>query len=300
MDATAISDNYQQARLERWNITVTPRRHFLARFSLQQKIGFILMIIALGGLLAAFAPIYQVEINYFFKRLGDGMGSRILFIKRTLFAPVSFAPQPSALPAPVVFNPLKNADGSDIIPINTDFSIVIPKLGINAPVIAGVNPAQPASYVEALKKGVAHASTSFYPNENGTVYLFSHSTNYAWYVKDLNAVFYLVKDLTPGDTIVLIYLHNRYTYQMTEQRIISAKDISYLPPPAGARRLILQTCWPPGTTFKRLLVFAKLIDEQPLTQPTAPSAAPTNNQPSVSVSQNTGLRGSFATLLSSK
>jgi LPXTG-site transpeptidase (sortase) family protein len=146
--------------------------------------------------------------------------------------------------------------------VNQDFSIVIPKIGVNAPVIANVDPTTFAKYADALKAGVAHAGTSFLPDGNGTVYLFSHSTNYDWFVKDLNAVFYLVKNLNKSDTIVLIYNRKRYTYKITGKQVVASKSTSYLYPSAGKKNLILQTCWPPGSTAERLLIFADLIDSQ--------------------------------------
>jgi len=96
------------------------------------------------------------------------------------------------------------------------------------------------------------------------VYLFSHSTNYAWFVKDLNAIFYLLKNLHTGDQIVLVYKEKVYTYALREKRVVSPTEVSYLAPVSGTRGLILQTCWPPGSTTERLLLFADLIQEQDL------------------------------------
>ncbi len=94
------------------------------------------------------------------------------------------------------------------------------------------------------------------------MYLFSHSTNYDWFVKDLNAVFYLLKNLTDGDLIVIYYKGRQYTYKLREKRVVKPTDVSYLIPQKGTRTLILQTCWPPGSTTERLLLFADLVEEQ--------------------------------------
>lgn len=171
-------------------------------------------------------------------------------------------PLPIPEAVPVIFDPLKTPDGVSIAPINTEFSLIVPKIGINAEVIPAVNPTKPGEYQEALKKGVAHASTSFFPDEDGTVYLFSHSTNYDWFVKDLNAVFYLLKNLETGDLVVLFYKGARYTYKLTDKQIVAPTAVSFLVPQPGAKKLILQTCWPPGSTTERLLLFADLIEEE--------------------------------------
>lgn len=169
-------------------------------------------------------------------------------------------PQPLPKSVPVIFNPLVTPDGASIAPVNTEFSLIIPNIGVNAEVIPAVNPADPKDYLAALDTGIAHASTSFFPDEDGTVYLFSHSTNYDWFVRDLNAVFYLLKNLETDDLIVLFYKGRQYTYRLTDKKIVSPSDVSYLVPQSGAKRLILQTCWPPGSTSERLLIFADLVD----------------------------------------
>lgn len=204
-----------------------------------------LIALSLGGIAGPLTPAIRLETQYAFQR-------------------ISFARPPLArLPksVPIIFNPLKTEDGASIDPVNTDFSLIVPKVGINTSVIPAVNPTDPKDYGEALKKGVAHASTSYFPDEDGTVYLFSHSTNYDWFVSDLNAVFYLLKNLTEGDLIVVYYKGRQYTYKLREKRVVAPTDVSYLIPQKGTKTLILQTCWPPGSTSERLLLFADLVEE---------------------------------------
>lgn len=223
------------------------------RLPIRQLIGIILLFVALGAFVSAFSPIIFSELNFRFDT-----AIALLFAQEKK-PEITVKTDESK----ITYNPLANQNGTTVLPINTDFAIIIPKLGINSPVVAGVNPGSWASYTEALKKGVAHSASSFYPNENGAVYLFSHSTNYEWFVRDLNAIFYLIKDLEPKDPIVIIYMGHRYTYEMRDKKIVSSKDLTYLQPIPGQKRLILQTCYPPGTTLKRLLLFADLVDERP-------------------------------------
>ena len=224
---------------------VKTSKNFLFR-----KLGLGLLMVALGGLAGPFLPEARLEAGYLF--------SQIKTRSDLVLNP------PKALPpaVPVVFNPLAQPDGSLISPVDPNFSLIIPKIGINAKVISSVNPADPQGYLEALKSGVAHASTSFFPDQNGTVYLFSHSTNYDWFVKDLNAVFYLLKNLNEGDLIVISYKNKLYTYKLTAKKVVSSDQVSYLTGQPGVRSLILETCWPPGSTAERLLIFANLMEEQ--------------------------------------
>lgn len=224
------------------------------RLSRTKKLGIAMILFCFGAFLAAATPFLQLDSRYMVDQIQASIIERLNSMKQQARV-LTNAPQPRP-----ELNPLVAPDGSPIVPVNTDFSIIVPKLGINATVIPGVNPSQKFGYQELLKKGVAHASTSFYPNENGTVYLFSHSTNYEWFVDDLNAVFYLLKNAEPGDYVVLMYIGDRYTYQIREKKIVSSREVAYLQPQSGTRTLILQTCYPPGTFYKRLLVFADLIE----------------------------------------
>jgi LPXTG-site transpeptidase (sortase) family protein len=236
-----------------------------------QKLGLILVFISIGALLAAAWPFVGLEAGYTLATARLALTEKVaslLRVEKPTAPPILAQAKPD-------LNPLVAPDGTEIVPVNTDFSLVIPSIGINASIIPGVNPASTTGYNDALKKGVAHASTSFYPNENGTVYLFSHSTNYEWFVKDLNAVFYLLKNVKPGDYVVVMYLGDRYTYKIRESKIVGAREVSYLTPQYGTRTLILQTCWPPGTYYKRMLFFADFVEakhfgnfEQEIQKPT--------------------------------
>ena len=230
--------------------TASKQREKRASGGIVRKLGFGLVALALGGITGPLIPSIRLESSYY-----RGLLSQMVAVKVD-------PPKPLPPAVPVLFNPLVTEDGASIDPINTDFSLIVPKVGINAPVIPSVDPTNPGKYLEALKTGVAHASTSFFPDENGTVYLFSHSTNYDWFVKDINAVFYLLKNLNEHDLIVIFYQGKRYTYRLREKRIVKPSEISYLVPQSGKKTLILQTCWPPGSTTERLLLFADLIEEQ--------------------------------------
>ena|SRR3990167_7951544 len=144
-----------------------------------------------------------------------------------------------------------------LVPADPNFSIIIPKIGANAKVIANVNAASELEYTAALKKGVAHAGGTSFPGEDSSIYLFAHSTDYFYNVGTYNAIFYLIYKLEIGDEISLIYKGVRYKYLVSEKKIVSANEVQYLTRKTDFEYLTLQTCWPLGTTFKRLLVFAR-------------------------------------------
>ncbi|HMS22891.1 MAG TPA: sortase [Candidatus Levybacteria bacterium] len=153
---------------------------------------------------------------------------------------------------------LSNKKVQILTPVDTSFSVVIPKIGANEKVTPNVNPADGGEYLEVLKHTVAHARGTSLPGLNGTTYLFAHSADNFWDVGRYNAVFYLLKDLHVGDDISVFFNEKRYNYTVYDKKIVDPSEVGYLAANIGqGERLILQTCWPPGTTWKRLLIFAK-------------------------------------------
>lgn len=148
-----------------------------------------------------------------------------------------------------------------LIPVDPNFSIVIPKIAANAKILANIDPVDEKTYLEALQKGVAHAAGTAFPGEGGHIFLFAHSTDYFWNVGTYNAVFYLLGKLVKGDEVNVFYKGQRYVYKVIDKKIVDPKQVEYLTRKSNKEFLTLQTCWPPGTTFKRLLVFAVRVAE---------------------------------------
>lgn len=151
-------------------------------------------------------------------------------------------------------------------PVNTDFSIVIEKIGVNAPVVRDVPVSNEDAYIEALKNGVAHASSAPYPSEEpGNVYLFAHSSINFWRLGKYAKVFNLLRKLEPGDNVNVFYEDKQYTYEVLNKEILKGFDTYPLTRTTLEPILTLQTCDPPGTTFNRLVVTAQLVDVKPVT-----------------------------------
>ena len=149
-----------------------------------------------------------------------------------------------------------------LVPKDPNFSIIVEKIGADAPVIANVDASNKQVYNEALKRGVAHALGTAFPGQPGVTYLFAHSTDTIFNVPRFNAVFYLLKDMEPGDRIVVFFAGKRYDYVTVEKKITEPEDVSYFKLRTDEQILVMQTCYPPGTTWKRLLVIAKPASSQ--------------------------------------
>ena len=147
----------------------------------------------------------------------------------------------------------------ELQPVDTDFGIVIPKIGANAKVIAKVDPYNSLVYQRALTQGVAHAKTSSLPGQPGNVFIFSHSSVNFYEASRYNSIFYLLNKLEPGDEIRLYYQGQPIIYRVSETKIVSSSAVNYLQAGTGESSLTLMTCWPAGTTYKRLLVIARPV-----------------------------------------
>jgi LPXTG-site transpeptidase (sortase) family protein len=142
-----------------------------------------------------------------------------------------------------------------------NYSIYIEKIGAISRVIPDVNIDDKRAYMKALSEGVAAVSGMANPGEVGTTYLFAHSVasplDYARY----NAVFYLLDKLSIGDKIEVVYGGKLFAYEMVGREIVAASDTRYLVDQKMSEKLVLQTCYPPGTSWKRLLVIARRIGD---------------------------------------
>ena len=149
-----------------------------------------------------------------------------------------------------------------IKPVDREFGIVIPKISANARVISNVDPFDSKKYQVALTKGVAHALGSGYPGNAGNTFIFAHSSRDWYTANQYNSVFYLLYKLEKGDKIEMYYKNKRYIYEVTVKKFVEASEVSYLNSFATENTsiLTLMTCWPPGTTLKRLIIQARISD----------------------------------------
>lgn len=149
-------------------------------------------------------------------------------------------------------------DGDVMVAADPTFSIVVPKIGANAPVVPDVDPYDEGAYRAALRKGVAHASPSVMPGERGNTFLFAHSSDDAYARNRYNTVFYLLTELVPGDRFYIVRDGTVYAYRVYESREVAPDDVAYLFATSEYSVATLMTCIPAGTTARRLLVFGVL------------------------------------------
>lgn len=143
------------------------------------------------------------------------------------------------------------------------YFIQIPKIKAQAPVVLNVDPWNEKEYRSKLKKGVAHAISTSLPGEKGVSYLFAHSSDDPWRVTRYNTVFFRLGELNLNDEIIIFKDGNKYIYKVFDKKIVWPSDVEYLTKTINNEKkleqsiLILQTCYPIGTAFQRLLIFAE-------------------------------------------
>ena len=141
--------------------------------------------------------------------------------------------------------------------MDKSFSLWIEKIKAQSMVYINTDAFDSRQYKPVLMQGVAHARGTALPGEGkGNIYLFAHSTDTTLNIVRYNAVFFLLRKLEKGDQVVVYYQGKRYVYQIFDKFITEGADTRYLTRGSGPETLVLQTCWPPGTTWKRLLVLA--------------------------------------------
>jgi len=141
-------------------------------------------------------------------------------------------------------------------PIDREFGILIPKINANAHVIKNVNPFKEKEYQLALSQGVAHAKDTALPGQKGNIFIFSHSSSDFFNAAKHNSVFYLLSKLEKEDQIKLFYEDKEYDYSVDNKKIVETDAVEYLTDETKNETLTLMTCWPPGTSLKRLIIQA--------------------------------------------
>ncbi len=220
-------------------------------------IGYLAFLLGLTLFIFMLGPIAQAEFGY--------RWDKMLGVKRTVPRIISAVEQPGQQVSepqetggPVNFSSVTASENS-IIPVSTEYGIVIEKINANARIVAQVNPANEQQYVAALGSGVAEALGSTPPGQPGNLYLFSHSTDAPWNIVRFNAIFYLLRELESGDRVIIFYQNKRYDYVVFDKKVVNPTDVSYLTNKYDSPVLTLQTCDPPGTLLNRLIVRAKLV-----------------------------------------
>jgi sortase A len=127
--------------------------------------------------------------------------------------------------------------------------IDIPRIGADYVVVKGTGTGD-------LRKGPGSYPQTPLPGAPGTVAIAGHRTTYG-------APFRHIDRLEPGNTITVTMPYGRFTYAVQSTRIVGP-DAIWVINRVGYDRLVLSACHPLYSASKRIVVFAKLVNERPL------------------------------------
>lgn len=192
----------------------------------------------------------SAQIKYWF---GQGATEKIVQLVSPSVNPTkSVTPTPSATPLV-----------RRILPVvqSKDYVLVIPALGVKAPIVLEKS-TDPDQIFNRLEEGVVHYNDSPLPGEPGVSLILGHSSAYPWYKGQYGSVFALLNKLQPGETFTVQNGSRTLTYKVTGSLVFHPfskdKSIQQFEQASGSN-IILVSCWPVGTNFKRIAVKAQLI-----------------------------------------
>ena len=204
-----------------------------------------LIVLGIFFLTLSFGPLIVSEVWFFFKELKSQEYS----------LEVEDGQKDSVFARFLSKNPIK------LNPVNTNFALVIEKIGVNAPIVANVSVSNEDVYKRALKEGVAHAISSDYPTKvPSNVFLFAHASLNFWEFGKYSTVFNLLRKLNYTDKIHIFYNGKDFVYEVANKEVVKGWNTNPITRPTIEPILTLQTCDPPGTTLNRYVVTAKLIE----------------------------------------
>jgi len=141
----------------------------------------------------------------------------------------------------------------------SQFGIDIAKVNVWAPIIPQVDGYDKEVYLKAIENGVAQFKDTKNPDELGNLFIFGHSKYYHDKPGDYKEIFKDLNQLKAKDEFNIYYKGEKIVYAVTESKKVDQYDWSILDPTADDpkdKTITLMTCWPPGTTDARWVVFA--------------------------------------------
>lgn len=154
-----------------------------------------------------------------------------------------------------------------LYPTPIDYRLIIPKTATNVPLID-----MPTKYATddlwgkfekevqaALRNGVVHYPGTAYPGQVGNVFFTGHSSYYPWDKGQYKDVFANLNQLDVGDEYVVFYNQEKYIYKIAEKKEVRPSQVGVLEQAKDKKLSTLMTCWPLGTTLKRLILVAEEV-----------------------------------------
>lgn len=139
------------------------------------------------------------------------------------------------------------------------FNLKVPKLKISNAKI------ETDSFNMNPDKYLGHYAGSAYPGEVGNSFIYGHSVMpFMFNENNYKTIFSNLHKLEDGDEIFITFEGKTYTYKVFVKQVLNPDEVKPLetltPSFLNEKTLSLMTCTPPGTTLKRLVVGARLVE----------------------------------------
>lgn len=123
-----------------------------------------------------------------------------------------------------------------------------------------------ANFDDDLKNGVVHYPGTALPGQPGTAYISGHSSGYVWDRSPYKQVFAILGQVKDGTSFVITVTQKngqlvKYHYVVERRGEYAANDQAQFVNTADSI-VALSTCWPVGTTARRLVLFGKLTQTE--------------------------------------
>ena len=146
--------------------------------------------------------------------------------------------------------------------INYPYSLSIPSIGVNVPMILESTINRDKIFSQ-LEKGVVHYAETPLPGQKGTAVIIGHSSVYPWYQGKYGHIFASLSKLQNGDIIQVDNNGEIFNYKVSRSIIFSPKSVDDFELRSleytDGSSIVLMTCWPTGTNAKRVAVRADLV-----------------------------------------
>ncbi len=149
------------------------------------------------------------------------------------------------------------------ININIPGRLEIPDLKINVPIMWSNDP---KDFDKDLQSGVIHYPGTAMPGQIGTTYISGHSSNFAWAKGSFKQVFAVLGKLADNTSFKITVVQKNgkdaiFHYVVTGRKEYSPTDQAQFAN-SGKSVVALSTCWPVGSTAKRLVVYGELTQTE--------------------------------------
>lgn len=180
---------------------------------------------------------------------------------RFIIANVKFWMLGKVVSPPEIFSNPPKIEPEKKLTLPDEALLVIGDIGVSAPIVFGVG-SEAKNIYNNLENGVVHYSSTPKPGMNGVSIILGHSSAYPWYKGAYGSVFALLGKLKIGDKIYVKYNDGQtFTFSVKQSIIFSpfVKDTRLAEIEKSEKpTLILISCWPVGTNYKRIAVQAEL------------------------------------------